>query len=70
MDLTGKAVPYILGVPSVKAIVLGKVFDCYVLRQEYDLLNEQGEWEHVIKDYYRPIGFINDYWSDIIRQPS
>ena len=70
MDLTGKYVPYMLGVPSVKALVIGTVRDQYVLRQEYDTQNERGEWIHVIKDYYRPVYLINDYWLDNLRLPS
>jgi hypothetical protein len=69
MDLTGKYVPYMLGVPSVKALVLGTVRDQYVLRQEYDTQNERGEWIHVIKDYYRPIYLIEMYWLDSFRHP-
>ena len=62
----GTFVPYIIGVPSVKAEVLGIVGDNYVLRQEYNTQNEKGEWEHVKKDYYREKGFIEGYWLDTI----
>ena len=67
--MTGLFVPYILGVPSVRAEVIGEVDDCYVLRQEYDLLNERGEWEHVIKDYYREKEYIRSYWIDVTGLP-
>ena len=65
----GAFVPYIIGVPSVKAKVLGLVGENYVLRQEYDVLNEEGEWEYVKKDYYRERKFIERYWADTIRLP-
>ena len=67
LDLTGKYVSYMLGVPSVKALVMGTVRDQYVLRQEYDKLNDNGEWIHVIKEYFRPIYLINMYWLDNFR---
>jgi len=64
MNLIGQYVPYILGVPSVKALVLGVVGDDYLLRQEYDTFNDRGEWVHVIKEYQRPVYFIDAYWCD------
>jgi hypothetical protein len=66
-DFIGKFVPYIIGVPSVRALVIGLVGDNYVLRQEYDVINEEGKWEHVKKDYYRNRRFIESYWLDTIR---
>ncbi|MBW2645218.1 MAG: hypothetical protein JRE23_03380 [Deltaproteobacteria bacterium] len=65
----GTFVPYIIGIPSVRAEVLGLVGENYVLRQEYDFVNEEGKWEHVKKDYYRDKKFIEGYWLDTIRQP-
>ena len=62
----GTAVPYIIGVPSVKAVILGVTGGDYLLRQEYDRINEQGEWEHVIKEYQREIWFINSYQADVV----
>jgi hypothetical protein len=67
---TGTFVPYIIGIPSVRAEVLGLVGENYVLRQEYDFLNEEGKWEHVKKDYYRDKKFIDGYCRDIIRLAS
>ena len=66
----GVRVPYIIGIPSVKAVVLGVVEDYYVLRQEYDTQDERGEWIHVEKYYYRDKGFINSYWFDTTYLPS
>jgi hypothetical protein len=63
-------VPYILGIPSVRAEVLGLVGENYVLRQEYDFLNEEGKLEHVKKDYYRDKKFIEGYWLDTFRSAS
>lgn len=59
-------VPFILGVPSVKAQVIGESGDgfCYVLHQEYDTQNDNGEWIHVTKNYYREKWFIESYWMD------
>jgi hypothetical protein len=66
----GAMVPYIIGVPSVRAEVLGLVGDNYVLRQEYDVINEEGILEHVKKDYYREKKFIDMYWADTLRSAS
>jgi len=68
--LVGLHVPYIIGIPSVRAEVLGLVGENYVLRQEYDFLNEEGKWEHVKKDYYRDKKFIEGYWLDTFRSTS
>jgi hypothetical protein len=70
MIINGTFVPYIIGVPSVRAEVLGLVGENYVLRQEYDIINEEGKWEHVKKDYYRDKKFIDGYWLDTVRSAS
>jgi hypothetical protein len=64
VDLTGEVVPYIIGIPSVKAGVLGIVADNYVLKQMYITQDEKGKWVHVEKEYYRSKRFIDDYWCD------
>lgn len=67
MNLTGRSVSFIPGVPSVKATVLGVVGDDYLLHHEYDTFNERGEWVHVIKEYQRDRWFIHTYWLDNLR---
>lgn len=71
IDLIGYKVPYIIGITTVRARVIGVTEDDenYVLVQEYDTQDERGVWIHVKKEYYRSKRFINDYWSDLIRQP-
>jgi hypothetical protein len=64
VDLTGEQVPYITGIPSVKAWVLGVVAENYVLKQEYMTQDERGKWVHVEKEYYRSKRFIDGYWLD------
>jgi hypothetical protein len=66
----GTMVPYIIGIPSVRAKVLGLVGDNYVLRQEYETQDERGKWIHVKKDYYREKDFIDGYWLDTARLSS
>jgi hypothetical protein len=66
----GTFVPYILGIPSVKAEVMGLVGDNYVLLQEYDKIDEGGEEIHVKKYYYRNQWFIESYWNDTLRYSS
>jgi hypothetical protein len=61
----GTFVPYIIGVPSVRAKVLGLVGDNYVLLQEYDTIDEGGNEIHVKKEYYRDKTFVEMYWCDI-----
>jgi hypothetical protein len=61
----GTFVPYILGVPSVRAEILGLVGDNYVLLQEYDEQDERGVWIHVKKEYYRNQTYVEMYWCDI-----
>jgi hypothetical protein len=70
IQLIGLFVPYIIGIPSVRVEVLGLVGENYVLRQEYDVINEEGNWEHVKKDYYRDRWFIESYWADTVRLAS
>jgi hypothetical protein len=60
----GTFVPYILGVPSVRAEVLGLVGDNYVLLQEYDTIDEGGKEIHVKKEYYRDKRYVEMYWCD------
>ena len=69
MIAPGTVVPYILGIPSVRAEVVGMSGDYYVLLQEYDTQNEQGEWVHVKKYYYRTKWFIESYWCDTTGLP-
>ena len=76
MNLTGLFVSYILGVPSVKAEVIGLVGDNYVLLQEYDTVDDGGNKIHVKKEYYRNKWFIDSYhedqfedWCDSVRLP-
>jgi hypothetical protein len=65
MTLVGLFVSYMLGVPSLKAKVLGVVSgNQYLLRQEYDTFNERGEWVHVIKQFQRDKWFIDSYHED------
>jgi hypothetical protein len=65
MNLTGLKVSYMIGVPSLKALVVGVVYgDQYLLRQEYDTFNERGEWVHVIKQFQRDKWFIDTYHED------
>jgi len=64
-DLTDLFVPYILGIPSIKAQVIGTVRDQYILHQEYDILDEHGKEIHVTKEFYRSQWFIESYWFDI-----
>jgi hypothetical protein len=70
MNLVGKDVSYIPGVPSIKATVLGTVHGQYLLHQEYDTFNEKGEWVHVVKEFQRDKWFIDCYWLDNIRLSS
>jgi hypothetical protein len=51
--------------------------DQYLLRQEYDTQDDRGVWIHVIKEFQRPKGFIENYhedqfddWCDTVGQPS
>jgi hypothetical protein len=67
IDLIGQEVSYMIGVPSLKATVLGVVGNDYLLHQEYDTINDRGEKIHVIKEFQRPIYFIRDYWLDNTR---
>jgi hypothetical protein len=62
-------VPYIIGVPSVRAKVMGLVGDNYVLLQEYNTIDEGGNKVHVKKYYYRNQWFIESYWADTFRLP-
>ena len=64
MNLTGLNVSYMLGVPSLKAWVLGVVGSCYLLHQEYDTINDNGEKVHVIKEFQRDKWFIDSYHDD------
>jgi hypothetical protein len=63
--MIGYQVPFIIGVPSVRALVLGVIGDDYLLHQEYDTQNDRGEWIHVVKEFQRPRQFIEDYWCDL-----
>jgi hypothetical protein len=73
----GLYVSYIIGVPSVKAMVIGIVLnDQYLLRQEYDTQDERGVWIHVTKEFQREKDFIESYhedqfdgWCATLRQP-
>jgi hypothetical protein len=65
----GTFVPYIIGVPSVRAKVVGLVGDNYVLLQEYDILDEGGNRVHVKKHYYRNRWLIESYWVDTAGLP-
>lgn len=62
--LVGCYVSYMLGVPSLKAQVIGEVGSNYLLHQEYDTQNERGEWVHVTKEFQRDKWFIESYWVD------
>ena len=68
MNLTGRHVPFMIGVPSVTAKVLGIIpGPQYYLRQEYDTQNDKGEWIHVINEFQRSKDFIDRYWLDNLR---
>lgn len=68
MNLTSLFVPYIIGIPSTKAQVLGIINDDqYLLRHEYDTFNERGDWVHVIKEFQRDKWFIDTYYQDRVR---
>jgi hypothetical protein len=64
--LVGLFVSYMIGVPSLKAEVIGLTQDRsqYLLRQEYDTFNDRGEWVHVIKEFQRDKWFIDSYHED------
>ena len=65
--MIGRLVPFLLGMPSVKARVIGKTKnDQYVLFQQYTTQNSRGEWIDVEKTYYRDCYYIRDYWSDTV----
>lgn len=64
ISLVGTWVPYIIGVPSVKAYILGIIAGNYVLKQEYMTQDEGGKWIHVKKEIYRDKKFIDAYWCD------
>jgi len=65
----GKFVPFLLGMPSVRAKVIGVVGKCYVLHQCYETQNQKGAWIIVDKIYYRDRHFIESYWADTIGLP-
>ena len=67
--MIGQMVSYLLGIPSLKALVIGEVRDQYVLHQEYDTINDNGEKVHVTKEFYRDKWFIESYWLDLTGQP-
>ena len=67
ITMEGKFVSYMIGVPSLKALIIKTVGDQYLLRQEYDTQNERGEWIHVIKEFQRDRWFIDTYWVDNLR---
>lgn len=62
IDLIGTEVSYIIGVPSIKALVLGVVGDNYVLKHKYITQNTDGKWVYVEKEMYREKNFIESYW--------
>lgn len=63
--LVGHMVPFLIGMPSVKAMVIDiSTHDQYVLVQRYTTQNEKGEWFDVKKTYYRDRYFIDAYWAD------
>lgn len=63
----GTAVPFIIGVPSVRAVVIGvSEFNQYILQHDYTILNERGEVEDVRKIYYRDCWFIEAYLRDCL----
>jgi hypothetical protein len=66
----GATVSYMLGVPSLKALVIAKVRDQYLLHQEYDTVDDNGRKLHVIKEFQRPCYIIDDYWIDNLRLSS
>lgn len=67
--LVGESVSYMIGVPSLKATVLGTVGKNYLLHQEYDTVNDNGENIHVTKEFQRNKNFIDAYWIDNTRLP-
>ena len=68
--MIGKMVSYMLGVPSLKALIIAKVRDQYLLHMEYDTLDDNGRTIHVTKEFQRPCYIIDDYRSDLIRSAS
>jgi hypothetical protein len=63
----GTFVPFINGIPSVKALVIGiSQFDQYILQHDYTILNEEGNEEDVRKIYYRDCWFIEAYCRDCV----
>lgn len=65
--LVGHMVPFLLGMPSVLAMVMDISQDGqYILQQDYDTINRKGEHIHVTNIYYRDRKFIEGYWSDTI----
>lgn len=67
MVQVGQRVPFLLGMPSVRATVIGEHEGMYVLFQEYDTVNKQGEKIHVENTYYRSKWFIESYIRDLAR---
>jgi hypothetical protein len=65
--IIGESVSYMLGVPSLKALVIAKVRDQYLLHQEYDTVDDNGRKVHVTKEFQRPCYIIDDYWADNLR---
>ena len=63
--LVGHMVPFLLGLPSVRAMVVdishGKQ---YILQQRYTTEDERGNHIDVEKQYYRDRSFIDAYWAD------
>jgi hypothetical protein len=60
----GSHVPFLLGMPSVRARVIGVTETQYVLKQCYETQNYKGEWVDVVKYYQRDRYYIDAYWAD------
>ena len=66
MTLLNCMVPFIPGLPSIRARVVGvSPDDQYILFQEYDTQDKRGKWIHVKNYYYRDRHFIDSYWLDV-----
>ena len=66
--LVGHMVSFLIGLPSVKAMVIHLTEDGqYILQQDYDTQDRTGKWIHVTNIYYRERWFIDNYWTDTHR---
>lgn len=62
MVKVGDVVPFLLDLPSIKALVIGVTGGQCILFQEYDTIDVRtGEPVHVENTYYRSLDFINSY---------